>query len=169
MVITNKHTSIQALILRARIIFVAEESVGLRAYVRLLSCDLSMIGRCRKHWVNRPNDLSATECLKDDLRSSVELKFTAEQICKIIVLACEKPEDNGYAISHWFQNALAKVIDITETTSKHSDFYVLYCCQKPYNAWKSLLFKDLLRRTQVYERLAVYWCYVFRRISPCNT
>ena len=37
-------------------------------------------------------------------------KFTAEQVCEIMALACKNPKDYGYILSHWSQNALAKAV-----------------------------------------------------------
>jgi len=39
--------------------------------------------------------------LSDAPRPGVAPKFSAEQVCQIIALACEKPQDCGHPISHW--------------------------------------------------------------------
>ena len=106
--IINKRSSPQALVLRAKIILAAEKGTGLRASARLLNCGRCMVERWRKHWVNRSGELSVTERLKDAPRPGAVPKFTAEQVCQIIALSCDKPEGHGYIISHWSQNALAK-------------------------------------------------------------
>jgi hypothetical protein len=38
----------------------------------------------------------------------VKPKFTAEQICAIVALACEPPEATGVPITHWSQSELAR-------------------------------------------------------------
>jgi transposase len=44
--------------------------------------------------------------LSDEPRVGAPLKFTAEQLCKIMSVACERPEDLGLPISHWSLNSL---------------------------------------------------------------
>ena len=38
---------------------------------------------------------------RDNFRSGVPVKFSAEQMAQIIAIACEEPEANGYPVSHW--------------------------------------------------------------------
>lgn len=47
------------------------------------------------------------DMLRDKYRSGTPPKFTAEQITRIIALACEKPEDSAYPISHWTPKEIA--------------------------------------------------------------
>lgn len=60
--------------------------------------------------------------LSDDLRSGAPCKFTAEQICLIMNVACETPESNGLPLSHWSLSSLAdelvkrKVVDSISTS-----------------------------------------------------
>lgn len=44
---------------------------------------------------------SIERVLSDAPRSGTPCKFTAEQICLIINVACESPEDNDLPLSHW--------------------------------------------------------------------
>ncbi len=46
--------------------------------------------------------------LSDMQRPGAPCKFTPEEICKIVHLACEKPEDIGLPLSHWSLTSLAK-------------------------------------------------------------
>ena len=41
------------------------------------------------------------EILRDEVRIGAPCKFTAEQICQIMIVASERPEDIGLPISHW--------------------------------------------------------------------
>lgn len=41
------------------------------------------------------------EVLVDKQRAGTPSEFTIEEITKIIAIACEKPENSGYPISHW--------------------------------------------------------------------
>ena len=48
--------------------------------------------------------------LKDRPRSGRPATITAEQWCKIMALACEKPENHGVPITHWSQSSLTAEI-----------------------------------------------------------
>jgi len=50
---------------------------------------------------------SLERVLSDAPRSGTPCKFTAEQICLIINVACESPEDNNLPLSHWSLSSLA--------------------------------------------------------------
>jgi putative transposase len=60
----------------------------------------------------RWNDTSAIADLAvrlaDAPRPGVTPKFTAEQICAIVALACEPPEAVGITITHWSPSELAR-------------------------------------------------------------
>lgn len=43
----------------------------------------------------------------DEERSGSPAKFTAEQVCNIIAISCEKPEDSDLPISHWSRRSIA--------------------------------------------------------------
>jgi putative transposase len=61
------------------------------------------------------------EILSDEHRSGAPCTFTAEQVCQIMSLACERPEDSELPISHWSLNSLINEIikrGIVETISR---------------------------------------------------
>ena len=61
------------------------------------------------------------DTLSDQARSGAPPKFTAEQVCQIIALSCEKPEDSGLPISHWSLSSLKQVLEekgIVDSISK---------------------------------------------------
>ena len=37
----------------------------------------------------------------DEARAGAPAKFTAEEVCNVIAIACESPEESGYPVSHW--------------------------------------------------------------------
>ena len=106
--IIRKRSSSQGLVLRARIILAAAEGLSLSASVRMLKCNRETVTLWRKHWITRQHLDKAVDRLKDAPRPGQKPKFTSEQVCQIIALACENPEDHGYPLSHWSQNALTK-------------------------------------------------------------
>lgn len=50
------------------------------------------------------------EILSDEQRPGTPCKFTAEQVCQIMSVACERPEDIGLPISHWSLDALVNEV-----------------------------------------------------------
>lgn len=50
------------------------------------------------------------ELLSDAPRSGAPNTYTAEQVCQIMSLACERPEDSDLPMSHWSLNSLVDEI-----------------------------------------------------------
>jgi putative transposase len=50
---------------------------------------------------------SIEHVLSDAPRSGTPCKFSAEQICLIMNVACESPDENGLPLSHWSLSSLA--------------------------------------------------------------
>ena len=48
------------------------------------------------------------EALSDEKRSGRPATFTPEQICQIVAMACEKPEDSQRPTSHWTPREMAE-------------------------------------------------------------
>jgi hypothetical protein len=51
---------------------------------------------------------STAERLSGAPRCGAPGKFTPEQVCAIIALACEAPEDSDLPLSHWSQSEVAR-------------------------------------------------------------
>ena len=105
--IVRKRSSTQAFVLRANIILAAAKGTSLRASAKLLKCNRETVTLWRKHWIQRSDDLPTIERLKEAERPGAPPKFSAEQVCQIIAMSCDKPEDHGYILSHWSENSLA--------------------------------------------------------------
>ena len=105
--IVRKRSSTQAFVLRANIILAAAKGTSLRASAKLLKCNRETVTLWRKHWIQRSDDLPTVERLKEAERPGAPPKFSAEQVCQIIAMSCDKPEDHGYILSHWSENSLA--------------------------------------------------------------
>jgi len=57
----------------------------------------------------------AAEILSDARRPGAPLKFSAEQVCQIIAVACEEPaEESARPISHWSRRELADEVNEQE-------------------------------------------------------
>jgi putative transposase len=53
------------------------------------------------------SDRPVGERLQDLPRCGAPGRFTPEQLCQIVALACEKPEQYGRPITHWTNRELA--------------------------------------------------------------
>ena len=107
--LVQKHTAKQSVVIRAKIILLADE--GMRH--QEIAQELSIRNNTVTTWIARWRDLSnksAEDRLQDSPRSGAPDKFTPEQLCQIIAIACEKPEDHGRPVTHWTHWELAEVV-----------------------------------------------------------
>jgi putative transposase len=90
-----------------------------------LGVDRDTVSKWRRRWLEAGDALQAVEedseaakplrewvrqILSDAYRSGAPPKFTAEQICQIIAVACEDPHESGRPISHWTPRELAEEV-----------------------------------------------------------
>jgi len=119
--ILRKQNSPQHWVLRCRIILLADEGVGIHETARRLGTTRMTIQHWRRRWLTSATPgLSA---LQDAPRSGKPATYTPEQICAIVALACERPEDSQRAITHWTQQELADEASkrgIVDTISQRS-------------------------------------------------
>ena len=132
---SRSRNSQKSLIYRAQIILYASKGMKNTEIALKTSLYRKNVGIWRKRWAEAQNILLEMEqkeeethkyyqkiqnILTDQEKPGVPAKFTAEQICQILAVACEKPEDSGLPLSHWSQAALrAEVMKrgIVETIS----------------------------------------------------
>lgn len=102
------HSTPQKLAERARIILLAADGASVIETARQLDIwrKTASIWRCR--WRKADAAQGVAERLSDAPRSGAPGKFTPEQVCAIIALACEAPEDSGLPISQWSQCEVAR-------------------------------------------------------------
>jgi transposase len=62
----------------------------------------------RKRWREADAAKSVAERLGDAPRCGAPGKFTPEQVCAILALACEDPKDSALPISQWSQSEVAR-------------------------------------------------------------
>ncbi|MCP4076318.1 MAG: helix-turn-helix domain-containing protein [Gammaproteobacteria bacterium] len=105
--VVRKHTSPQRSVTRAKIILFAAENKGIRETCRILGVSRSMVQKWRRRWLESPEGMNSDERLKDVPRPGVPAVYTPEQICSIIAIACERPEDSCRPVTHWTQQELA--------------------------------------------------------------
>ncbi len=109
--ISRRYSTSQQLALRARIILLAAEGKNQAEIAKELKLSLDMARLWRQRWLAlQPialKDLSLAERLEDLPRPGTPPRLTADQICQIEQLACEKPEQSGRPISQWTGREMA--------------------------------------------------------------
>lgn len=126
--------------LRAKIILDSADHRRTKDTLAELNIVASTVGKWRDRWNNASEKLACIErdeikgieyeraiCdILDDLpREGTPAKFSAEQICKIISVACEAPEKSGLPLSHWSLPSLAaelvkrQIVDSISTSQLH--------------------------------------------------
>ncbi len=105
--IIRKHTTGQSEARRAKIILMADEGTKRMAIARELGiAQENVVTTWIKRWLTM-SDRPVVERLQDLPRPGAPDTFTPEQLCQIVALACEKPEQYGRPITHWTNKELA--------------------------------------------------------------
>lgn len=119
--IIRQASSKQIHVTRAKIILLAEEGMNNQQIADRLEGHRETARRWRDRWAAEVENLAAVEAgpenkelgkhilslLSDQGRSGTPSKFTAEQICQIVAISCEKPEEYGRPVTHWTPAELA--------------------------------------------------------------
>jgi transposase len=103
----RSHSTPQQLALRARMIVLAAEGVGVGETAQRLGVWRKGVSLWRGRWLAGAS-AAVAERLQDAPRSGAPATITPEQTCAIIALACERPEDAAVPISHWSASDLAR-------------------------------------------------------------
>lgn len=122
--LVNKHKMPQQVALRGRIVLAAADGKGNAQIAKEQSIAVDTARLWRNRWlILQPIPLSALsieERLEDLPRPGAPSRITAEQVCQIVAMACEDPQDSGRPISHWTHREIADEIikrDIVDTIS----------------------------------------------------
>lgn len=109
--LVSRHTTEQQKALRGRILLLAAGGKNTPEIARELKTSLDTVRLWRRRWLDlRPillKDLSVAERLEDLPRPGTPSRLTADQICQIEQMACEKPEKSGRPISQWTGREIA--------------------------------------------------------------
>jgi transposase len=105
--LVRSHSTPQQLTLRARIIVLAADGMGVRACARQLGVWPKTVRYWRRRWRSAADRQSVAERLADAPRSGAPATFTPEQICALVAMTCEKPSESERPISHWSQREIA--------------------------------------------------------------
>lgn len=114
----------QQVALRAHIILLAAEGLTNVAVGRLAGVSREAVRLWRDRWVGLQAvplaELGVAARLADAPRPGAPARIGAEQVCAIIALACEAPEQSGRPISQWTGREIAQEVirrGIVETIS----------------------------------------------------
>lgn len=123
-------------ILRANIILSCSEGKSNSKVARELNVSRETVRKWRYRWLKHQPVLTNLEAktfgvaykravlktLSDEPRPGTPGKFSAEQICQILSVACEQPKDSRLPISHWSLPSLVqelvkrKIVDSISTS-----------------------------------------------------
>jgi transposase len=105
--LVRTHSTPQQLALRARMILQVADGMGVRASARELGLWPKTVRYWCKRWRQAAQQQAVAERLADAPRSGAPATFTAEQICAVVAMTCEKPSESERPISQWSQREIA--------------------------------------------------------------
>ena len=107
--LVRRHTTAQQVALRGRIILAADAGQNNSQIARELGISVETVRLWRTRWLAfqplAAADLSVEERLRDVPRPGRTSQISAEQLCQMIALACEQPQDRP--ISQWTGREIA--------------------------------------------------------------
>jgi transposase len=112
--LVRAHRTPQQIALRARMVLAAADGHNNSEIARQLAVDADTVRLWRTRWLGLQavslEDLSLTERLSDAPKPGAPARITAEQVCQVIALACEAPQQEGRPISQWTAREIADEI-----------------------------------------------------------
>ena len=112
--LVRAHRTPQQLALRARIVLAAADGLNNTQIARQLGVEDDTVRLWRMRWLGLQaaslEDLSIPERLSDAPKPGAPARITAEQVCQVMALACEAPEQSGRPISQWSAREIADEI-----------------------------------------------------------
>ena len=127
----RKRTSPQQRVVRARIVLLASEGVGVHETMRRLGIARTTVQIWRRRWREAVCD-GVQERLSDRPRPGAPATYTPEQVCAIVAIACERPQDSDRPITHWTRKELADEAvkrGLVESVSERAIGHFLKRCQ----------------------------------------
>lgn len=112
--LVKAHSTSQQIALRARVILTASQGLNNEQVGRALQVGVDMVRQWRQRWLAGQGiplaDLTVEDRLQDLPRAGKPSAITADQLCQITALACEKPEQSERPISQWSGREIADEI-----------------------------------------------------------
>jgi putative transposase len=122
--VVDRPSTSQQIAERGRIVLATSENKSNTEIAKTLGVHLHTVRLWRQRWVDLQaiplSDLSVEERLQDLPRPGAPPHLTADQVCQMMALACEKPEALGRPISQWTSREIADELmqrQIVETIS----------------------------------------------------
>jgi putative transposase len=133
--LVRRQTSPQRLVRRAKTILYAAEGMNNAQIADQLATSRNTVSLWRQRWLANAEALNAAQAagdgdptlrkrmvsmLGDGPRPGAPSDFSAEQLTRIISVACESPEDSGRPVTHWTPRELRDEVvkrGIVETIS----------------------------------------------------
>jgi putative transposase len=106
--LARAHKTPRKLAERAAMILRSAAGAGVREIARQLELWPKTVRHWRACWLASAADTPVTARLSDAARPGAPATFTPEQVCAIMALACEPPEQSTLPLSHWSQSELAR-------------------------------------------------------------
>lgn len=124
----RRHSTPQQIALRARIVVAAAAGLSNAQIARQEGVSVVMVRRWRDRWAALApiprEELRAEERLADLPRPGAPARITADQVCRIVALACEDPDDTGRPISQWTGREIADEVQkrdiVKEISPRHA-------------------------------------------------
>lgn len=109
--LVKRHSTEQQIALRARIVLAAAAGQNNAQIARAFKITVDTARLWRGRWLDLQaiplSELSLEERLEDLPRPGGPPRITADQVCQIVALACEKPEESERPISQWTGREIA--------------------------------------------------------------
>jgi putative transposase len=103
--LVRRHRSGQQVVLRGRIVLAAADGVNQSTIAARLGTTINTVRYWRRRWIGLQcialEELSVDERLADAPRPGAPARITADQVCRIVALACEAPAASDRPISQW--------------------------------------------------------------------
>ena len=110
----RRHSAGQQLALRGRIILAAADGVNQSTIAARLGTTINTVRYWRRRWLGLHPvalaELSVEERLADAPRPGAPARITADQVCRIVALACEAPAESTRPISQWTGREVAEEV-----------------------------------------------------------
>ncbi len=110
--LSNKMNAPHRLVIRAKMILMSASGIAHKAIAEKIDVERRIVSKWVKRWIDTANieNASIKQRLSDLERPGKPVIFTPEEKCKIISIACEKPEVYGRPITHWTNKELAEEV-----------------------------------------------------------
>ena len=130
--ISNKLNTPYKLVMRAKLILMSARGIAHKIIAEKFDIERRIVSKWVKRWIDTANveDADIEQRLSDLKRPGKPVVFTPEQKCKIISIACEKPEVYDRPITQWTNKELAEEVIKQEIVDSISVTHIGYILRK---------------------------------------